>query len=241
MENSEEITEKNLFKVVEELQKDKTLVTMTLVGRDDGVLTTVIGIVSEKDTSYFLVDPPSEFKKTVERAKERGLLFEFTGKDKVPYSFRAAVEKISEKDFRVRFPEVVKRVQRRRHFRLRHPPGTRIHFTIDKRQYEADVIDIGLGGVLINQNAEFYKESDLYVGDHIESVRIRCRERSVETQIGIKEAVIKRISKKAEIGRYDYGIEFVEIETKEEEKLGTFILNRQRASLKTRIGTSKGQ
>jgi c-di-GMP-binding flagellar brake protein YcgR len=241
MENAEEITGKKLFKVVEDLQKDKTLVTMTLVGRDDGVLTTVIGIVTEKDTSYFLVDPPSEFRETVERAKERGLLFEFTGKDKVPYSFRAAVEKISEKDFRVRFPEVMKRVQRRRHFRLRHPPGAKIHFTIDKRQYEADVIDLGIGGVLMSQNAKFYEKSDLYVGDQIENVRVSWQEGSAEIQIGIKEAVIKRILKKAESHRYDYGIEFVEIGKMEEEKLGTFILNRQRASLKTRIGISNGQ
>lgn len=139
---------KRRFYIFKQLQKDKTFIKMRLSGKDYERLTIVTGIQTRKNTPFFLIDYPRGFKEVVSRVDVWKMRFEFIGDDNLTYIFRTSGGEISDDKILIRFPEVIERIQRRKHFRLETPFETKLHFEKKSIEFEMNVINISLRGVL---------------------------------------------------------------------------------------------
>ena len=230
---STEITGKEIKRIFKQLLKEDTLLRVTLLeGDGDGVLTTITGIAKGKSKSYFRIDATADFGKRVDTDSNGKLLFEYDGDNGIPYFFRCSRAKIRKAGFWLRFPEMIEKIQRRKHFRLKHPPSTTVSLVIEGKTYEAEVIDISIGGILITQTSSFQEKTNLCVGDCLNNVCIIFPEDTERMKLGVSSAEIKRIVDKDGGNGYDYAIEFHHIGKKEREKLADFIYRCQRDKLK---------
>jgi len=152
MKNTDKIYGKRRFTLFDQLQKDRIAITLNLLGKNYERLTIVTGVVTENGTPYILIDIPTGFRETFQDNEKGKVLFDFMGKDKILYSFRAVVGRVAENDIWIEFPEFIERVQERKHYRIVPPPGTRIHFAMDAGEYEVNVVDLSLRGALISQS-----------------------------------------------------------------------------------------
>ena len=123
MEEPEKIQGNNLSDLLKELQTNGTLIKVTLPGKDYERLTIITRIRAMRRNPFFLIDYPEGFKETIADIKDLKMQFEFTGKDKVNYSFVTSIQEISRDEIRVRFPEFINRHQRREDFRVDAPPS----------------------------------------------------------------------------------------------------------------------
>lgn len=232
MPDSTDITGKEINRIFKQLKKDETLMKATLLGGDgDGMVTIIIGIAQGKNGSYFKIDATADFRDRVNTNSKGKMLFEYDGNDRVPYLFRCVRAKIPKPGLWLRFPEFIERVQRRKHFRLKRPPGTTVLLVIDGKTYEADVMDISIGGVLITQAPSFQERTNLCVGDCIKKVSVFFPEDGERMQLSIKNAEIRRMVEKAGGHGYDYALQFHDIGKKDQEKLADFIYKCQRDKL----------
>jgi c-di-GMP-binding flagellar brake protein YcgR len=234
MENQERITGETRVKVFRDLEKNKTVLTMTVIGRQFERLTIVTGLRKDNGIPFFLVDYPNGLAEAVPDADGSRVFFEYTGVDKVPYSFRSVIERITAEDLWIRFPDHIKRAQRRRHFRIETPVGTRLFFTANGKPYQTSVVNVSLGGILMfSQDRSFDRNTLFQVGDYLRSLSIVCDEGKV-TRVHVKKAEIRRIEKNPIKGSNYYGIQFLEMEQEEERALDRLIYDRQREILKKR-------
>jgi hypothetical protein len=134
MEDKDRIYGKRRFAFVDQLQNDWIVITLNLLGKDYERLTIVTGVVTENGTPYILVDIPDGFRETLKGDEKGTVLFDFIGKDKILYSFRTVVRRVTENHIWIEFPEFIESVQKRKHYRVVPPLGTRIYFAVDDRE-----------------------------------------------------------------------------------------------------------
>ena len=234
MEDKDRIYGKRRFAFFDQLQKDRIVITLNLLGKDYERLTIITGVVTENGNPYILIDIPDGFRETLKGDEKGTVLFDFIGKDKILYSFRTVVGRVTENDIWIEFPEFIERVQKRKHYRIVPPLGTRIHFAMDDRECEVSVVDLSLRGALISQSERFQKEVKLSNGEYIKNINLICEEKSLKLQIGIKKALIKRIVKNPATGRYSYALQFIDIDMRENSELEDWIYSAQREFLRKR-------
>ncbi len=234
MEDTDRIYGKRRFALFDQLQNDRIVITLNLLGKDYEKLTIVTGVVTENGTPYALIDIPTGFRETLQGNEKREALFDFVGKDKILYSFRTVVDRVTENEIWIEFPEFIERVQKRKHYRIVPPLGTKIYFAVDDRKCEVNVVDLSQRGALISQSERFQKEVKLSNGEYIKNINLICEEKSLKLQIDIKKAQIKRIVKNPETGRYTYAFQFIDIEMREKNELEDWIYRAQREFLRKR-------
>ena len=232
MEDTDRINGKKRFALFDQLQKDRVVVKLTLLGEEYERLTIITGVSTENGTPYVIIDIPTGFRETFQYDKKKKVLFDFVGKDKILYSFRTVVGRINENDIWMEFPEFIERVQRRRFYRIAPPVGTKIYFEVDFRKYEAGVVNLSEGGLLITQSEQFQKEVKLSDGEYVKNINLICEEQRLRFQIGIKKGVIKRRAKNPNTSRYTYAIQFIGIEDREKKELQDWIFRVQREFLR---------
>ncbi len=232
MEDTDRIYGKRRFALFDRLQKDRVVVKLTLLGKEYERLTIITGVSTENGTPYVIIDIPTGFRETFQDDKKKKVLFDFVGKDKILYSFRTVVGRINENDIWMEFPEFIERVQRRKFYRITPPIGTKIYFEVDSRKYEAGVVNLSEGGVLITQSERFHKETKLSDGGYIKNINLICEEQRLRFQIGIKTGVIKRLLINSNTSRYTYAIQFIGIEDREKNGLQDWIFRIQREFLR---------
>jgi len=230
MEDTDKIYGKRRFELFDQLQKDRIVVKLTLLGKDYERLTIITRIVTENGTPYVIIDIPTGFREKFQGDKKKKVLFDFVGKDKILYSFRTVVGRINENDIWMEFPEFIEKVQRRKFFRIVPPIGTKIYFEVDFREYEASVVNLSEGGVLITQGEQFHKEVKLFDGEYIKN--LICEEQCLKLQIDIEEGVIKRLVKNPNTSRNTYAIQFTGIEDRGKKELQDWIFRVQREFLR---------
>ena len=222
---------KNRFDIFEQLRKDKTLIQMRLLGADYEQLTIIIGIQARKNMLFFLIDYPKGFKEAVSDVEVWEMRFEFIGNDNLQYIFKTSDGEISGNEIWIKFPEFIEKIQRREHFRIEVPLGTKLHFEKKSAGIEMNVIDISLRGALvtsIQKNAILKSREDLI------DVQLVFPSKKKDLMVHIKKASVKRMGRNAPMERYTYILYFAMIKKNEEAALTKIIYELQRKLLQKR-------
>jgi c-di-GMP-binding flagellar brake protein YcgR len=242
MANIDKIRGGDILKLFRRLQQDVIPLKMRLMNGEYERLTHIAEIRKWKKTHYFLIEYHNNFRLAADGLDDPRLRFEFSGKDSINYNFETGIGQISQKMIWARLPEIVNRYQRRGHFRLEAPHGTRLCFKINDQPYDLLVINISLGGTLsvlstltIKKERELRKKSP----EILENVKLifpsnNQSEDSKDTTVNIKHCKVIRQRTNPETQGYEFAIEFREMAEDQQKKLTTFFYQCQREYLKKR-------
>ncbi|RPI76375.1 MAG: PilZ domain-containing protein [Desulfobacteraceae bacterium] len=237
---TDRISEKQIRDLLKQLEKERTVLTLNLIGRDYERLTIVTGFKKIGPIPHFIIDYPHEFKEKIGTARNERMKFEFIGLDKIQYVFRATVTGIAPDGILVQFPEYIERIQRRRFFRIAPPLGTKLIFLWNAERHALDVIDISEGGALINREKKGEKTGELAISNYLTNVAFFCPEKGFKLKVAIEKAIVKRVDLDAETGRRYYAVQFLNMNQKETNKLNNFIYSYQREILRRRYLLERG-
>ncbi|RLB24532.1 MAG: hypothetical protein DRG76_01205 [Deltaproteobacteria bacterium] len=232
----ERIYGKSLLKFFRQLIDEKTVLRVFLLGKDYERLTIITDLEEKDSEPYIIIDYPAGFKKAIKGTTDWRLRFEFTGNDRLPYVFRTVGGELVEGGIRVRLPKFIERRQRRRNFRLEAPLDTKLVFTKNFRRYEANVINVSLGGVLISLEKGEQKRPVLDIDEYLRGIKLYFPSKEEEERllIHINEAMVKRVEKDIFHGRYNYALQFTDIDKQDSELLQELIYRFQREYLRKR-------
>ena len=237
MSGAEKIQNKKLFRIMEKLRQNKTMLSMRLVGQNYHRLTMVTKILKEKHTAFFIIDPPRDFKSTIIKLGTWEIQFNFMGPDNLEYIFATFGGDFLGEQPRIPFPKYIERLQRRRHFRLSVPAGTKLYFDFEEIRQEIDLMNISMSGslgILKTSSGRDPKKPILQKEDYIRNIEIVFPSdiSDREQKLKVNKAIIRRAeydpNKKADI----YAFEFDSIEKDQEKMLIEFIYNLQRSILR---------
>lgn len=232
MVEPDKITDEKRFAIIHELQRDRTIIRLNLLGKKFEGLTMVTGMNTINNVPYILIDRPNGSKEYLENSTGNRVFLEFIGKDRIQYHFKTVIEKAVDDDILIQFPEVINRVQRRKYFRIEPPFGTRMTFKADNRHFKFNVINLSMGGVLIAQDMGLHDKGTFFVGRYIRDILLICEEDGARARIKIKKADLIRIEKNEETGKCFYAIKFLDMDKDTREKLHVYIYCCQRVVLK---------
>ncbi|MDB9823450.1 PilZ domain-containing protein [Deltaproteobacteria bacterium] len=231
MQYHDKITGKKIFKTLDQLRQDRTVIKLNILGMDYEGLTIVVGI-NNGDYS-FMIDYPGGSKDAIRNALGKRAVFEFNDRKRILYRFIAVVGEAEKDEVLIAFPKSIERIQRRQHFRIVTPPATRIVLGADTG-HELNVINISEAGLLISLKKKFHDKKLFYTGRDLNYFYIVCDKNDLKTRIMIEKASITRIEKKAETGRCNYAIKFLNVGKKSQQDIRDFIYMSQRRELKRR-------
>ncbi|MCF8069945.1 MAG: PilZ domain-containing protein [Desulfobacterales bacterium] len=238
MNNIEKIEGKPLRNIIEKLHSDRIILTIRVLGKDFERLTMITGIKENLSPPSIYFDLPVGFKQIIKNVESWRLYFECTGKDKIVYKFKTTGGEVRDKEILVPMPAVIERRQRRQYFRVEAPSGTMLFFDTETNRQIMNVIDISQRGVLAdylfnNKNGsrpyKFYRDREIRNADLI--IKIKDREESVH----INKIIIRRSDKSPQKDIPRCGLQFVDIDRKEERRLVQLIYDAQRMFLQKRL------
>lgn len=237
MNGAEKIQDKKLFRIMEQLQQNKTMLSMRLAGQNYQRLTMVTKILKEKNTSFFIIDSPRNFKSKITKLGTWEIHFNFRGPDNLEYIFATFGGDFLDEEPRIPFPKYIERLQRRRHFRLSVPAGTKLYFDLEQIRQEIDLMNISMSGslgVLRTSSSRDQKKPILQKEDYIRNIEIVFPSdiSHGEKKLNVNKAIVRRAEydpkRKADI----YAFEFESIDKDKEKMLIEFICNLQRSFLR---------
>jgi c-di-GMP-binding flagellar brake protein YcgR len=237
MESLEKIQNKRRINIFNQLQEDKTLLKMRLLGKSYERLTVVTDVRIKNGTPFFLVDFPEDFHHVIGDVRNSRIHFEFLGKDRIKYNFRTSGGEISGDKIYIKVPEVIERQQRRKHYRLSPPVGTKIYVKTNAIVFELNVINISLGGALcatVNGKMGGSKGLELQPRNTLKNLSLVFSLETESLSVLVKKAVVKRVEKDPITLRENCSIHFIDIEKEEEKALNEFIYRFQREFLRNR-------
>ncbi|MBI9085864.1 MAG: PilZ domain-containing protein [Desulfobacterales bacterium] len=240
MEERGKITGDKRSELFETLKEENTLLTLHIAGKNYERLTMVNEVRSTPEGDLFVIDPPRGFDIVVKNLDPWKLNFRFNGPDKLEYIFSTAGGEISGGDIIIPFPEVIERIQRRRHFRMETPMGCRFLFAHKGIQREISLTNISEGGclgVLTRLKKEMGEKPLLKMGDSVHQVDLILPsgdEGVADRKIQVKKATVRRIEQEAEKGLHKFAFEFIDLPRKDKTSLTQFIYHLQRLFLRRR-------
>lgn len=238
MTQGDKITGQRVLKIFEELQQEKTLLKINLFGKDYNCLTCVTEVRPQKNPPCFLIDSAVKLPENLAGHVADRLGFEFIGKDNVKYVFTAGWAETSGKKIWLKLPEFIERQQRRQLYRLNAPPGTMLYFWLKAQRFELKVIDVSLGGARAlwqSKKTDLSSDPAIDSGSVLENVTLVFAPRHQNLSVNIKQCRIKRIGKNARTLKYEYGLEFKELDREDKKHLNALILRFQREFLRKRL------
>jgi len=238
MDDTELIRYKRRFDIFKQLQNDKTLVNMVVLGRQYERLTIVTGTRFKEKTPYFLIDYPEGFTKAVANNDNCRIHFEFNGNDNLVYTFRTTGKAVIRGKICIRFPEVINRLQRRKYFRMTPPLGTKMYINGSPGRLEMNVIDISQGGALVmpvNPNMEDPNVSVLKIGSKLRKIELFFPFEENVVRVHVDKAQIRRQGKQPVTNRSNFAFQFTDIEKSQEKILTDLIFTHQRNALRKRL------
>ena len=148
MAEAEKIQGNKMIRLMEQVQREKTLLSMRLVGQNYERLTMIIRIPKDKNSSFFVIDPPRDFINTVSKLSTCDIQFNFNGPDNLEYIFTTFGCNFENNEAQIYFPDYIERLQRRRHFRLTVPIDTKLFLESDQTRQEINLTNISMSGTL---------------------------------------------------------------------------------------------
>jgi hypothetical protein len=237
MTGAEKIQGKKLFSLMEQLSQEQTMLSMRLVGQNYQRLTMIIRILKDKNMSFFAIDPPRDFRNTITKLGTWEIHFNFRGPDNLEYIFTTIGGKFADNEPRIPFPEYIERLQRRRHFRLPVPRGTKLCFDLEQIRREINLTNIsmrGTLGVLSTSIGKDQKKLILKKEDYLKNIQIvfPSDKNNSEQKLNVEKAIIRRAEHDPEKQIDIYAFEFESIDKDQEKMLIEFIFNLQRSFLR---------
>ena len=228
----ENIRGKDVSNLIQQVQRDRTLVNMRLLNSDLELLTLIDDIQASKEGPLFSVDLTPELSQGLHARDEASIRFEFTDSNKVPCEFVASPVEISTDRVWLLFPDVIHREQKREHFRIETPIGTRVCFQKNGEAHQLNVSDISMGGILVTVRIKGRHRHILSVGDRLVDIDI-C---FPSARLRIREAVVVRQEERMSPLTIYYGIQFKAVDIEESRSLKEMLYSLQREFLARRAG-----
>jgi c-di-GMP-binding flagellar brake protein YcgR len=233
MENAQSISGNKILDIIDQLKKDKTALKLTIPEIGYEGLTIILDLKNLKTSPILLIDFPGGLQDKVMNTLGKTMLIEFNGPDKIPYSFRTVIQKVTEDYLVVAAPKSIIRIQRRKFFRIPSPLGTKVIINEKDQSYEFNVINISEGGILVSHPEERHEDLIFFKGA-IKSLLIIYEDGINSLKIRINKAEIRRIDVASETRRYHYAFQFLDRGIKEENLIMNFIYAYQRKLLERR-------
>jgi c-di-GMP-binding flagellar brake protein YcgR len=234
IDDTEILYGKDLLRFFQELEKNKTVIKINLLGHDYERLTMVIGVLNKKPPYHLRIDYPNGFKRAVKDTSTWKIRFEFKGKDRLVYRFRTYGGYISGRDIFIPFPRHIERVQRRRYFRLEAPLGARMVVPRYAKEYEFSLLNLSEGGALLGSGKGSPRKPVFQEGDFLRHMSVLFISEGQQFRIPIQKAMIRRLDRDLLTYRYQYALQFVELGQDERSDLKELIYLFQRDFLKKR-------
>ena len=238
MAASELIEGHRRLNVLQQLRRNRTLLRLELQDDIFTGLTLVLDLQTAKKDPFFRIDPPDGFHAAVRGHRIWRFKFEFIDRDNIQYAFATAGGYLSGEQIWIKFPEFIQRNQRRQHFRLRPPRGTRLLFRVQRFRGEMQVRDIGMGGslgALVRMKPNGHESPAFCVGDTLADVELTFSRTSRIPRVRVKKAVVKRFETAGTAGPHLYPLEFVQMDQREERRLLEVLYHLQRNQLRQRL------
>jgi c-di-GMP-binding flagellar brake protein YcgR len=221
---------------MEQVQREKIMLSMRLVGQNYERLTMVTRIPKNEKTSFFAIDPPRDFRNTVSKLDTWEIHFNFNGPDNLEYIFTTSGGKFYDNEIQINFPDYIERLQRRRYFRLSVPAGTKLFFESDQVQREINLINIsmrGTLGLLKTFNEKDQKKPILKKEDYLKDIKIIFPSDTEDNkrEVNVNKTIIRRAEHDPQKNMDLYAFEFVSIDRDQERRLIQIIFNLQRLFL----------
>lgn len=225
-----------IYGLLEHLKTSKSLIRMKLLGTDFEQQTVVEEIRKKGDMFCFIIECPKEVVELLGKSS-RQFQCEFVGADKLPYFFHADISHIYQDNIWVLFPNLIRRKQLRRNYRVNAPSGTQMFFKKNGQLMKNHVINLSLGGsfgVLVEGADWSEKSQRLSVGDNITDIEVVFRSKYAEQRVSIRKAIVVRCEDDKESGCYACAVNFLDLDKVEEKALTELIYVIQRENLKKR-------
>ena len=230
----ENLRGKDALNLIEQVQRDRTLINMRLRKSGIELLTLIDDIETSKKGGVFAVDLTADMKVGLDSANYDSLEFEFLDSNKVPCGFTAHAAEITFDRLWVMLPDVIHREQKREHFRVEAPLSARLCFTKDTVNYMLNVSNISMGGILVTLRIGANRDRILTVGERIQDIQLAFPSDSVQ----IREAVVAW-KEEGVVGRsIHFGIQFTGMRIDQRRILKEILYDLQRAFLARRAGTA---
>jgi hypothetical protein len=239
MNDPGKLQDEKLTALFDELISRRAIISMSVVGTGYERLTCVVAVEQGSDGQFLLIDQPDGFSQAAAQADLWNLRFNFNGPDQLEYLFSTNKGEFSGRDLKVRFPDYVERLQRRKDFRVHAMPGTRLIFGTKKIEGVIGVINVSLGGaygVLMQHNQKDLKGSLLAQDQQIYKLGILfpADKEMDELLVAVKKAEVRRDEHDKEKKLYKYAFKFVDMEKDQKQKLTQAIYHIQRQYLRNR-------
>lgn len=234
MSGTEIIQGEDLLRLFRDLQENKTVMRINILGRNYERLTMVIGVLNRTPLRYFRIDYPKGFERAVRDTPAWRMRFEFKGKDKIIYHFRTYGGHISGKDIFIPFPQHIERNQRRRCFRLDVPLGAKVVVSRYAERYEMTLVNLSEGGALVGLEKSSSRQPVFQQGESLRHLIILFEAEECLFRIPIEKALVKRLDKNPITLRYQYALQFINLGYGEKNDLRELIYLFQRDFLQKR-------
>ena len=220
------------------LVESKKIIALQVVGSEFEQLTFLTDFIDDKK-KQIVIDLPNGFQKAVENITAWKLRFNFNGPDNIEYIFTTNGGTYGNQAIRIPLPDYVKRLQRRKNFRILTPKGTRMYFRSKKLSGTFDLINISLGGTcgtLELKGLPISKQPLLKVKQPIYNISIIFpgQQGAESRDIQIKKAEVVRVERDLKSFKHKYAFEFKYIDKDEKQKLIESIYRLQREYLQRR-------
>lgn len=230
--------QEKLIRAFEELQGRKTPVRFHVMGREYERLTIVTGVESREGRVFVLVDLPNRFHSDVPDGVGERVHLEYADKDKILHSCRTEISRVDGDDLWLVLPDSLDRIQRRRHFRVEPPTGTRVVFSLQGRNIDSPVLNLSMGGGLLISPAGEEKDSGLPLalkaGMVLYDLLLVGAMEGEKLEVKIKSAEVIRVTKVSETKRLSFAVQFSGLGREGATLLERFIYYSQRRLLRKR-------
>jgi c-di-GMP-binding flagellar brake protein YcgR len=225
--------------LLEQVKNGKSLIRMKLLGTEYEDQTIVEDIRNKGNASYLIIECPKGFADLID-GSSRQIQCEFTGSDKLSYLFNADISQIYQNNIWALFPNLIRRKQLRRNYRVNAPPGTHMVFKKYGVSLTNQVINLSLGGsfgALISLQDMVYPVFPLCAGDNLTEIEVTFRSKLSEQRVSIRKARIVRFEENKATGSHACAIHFVDMDKAEEKALTELVYVIQREHLQKRKST----
>ena len=238
MTQYEKIKGNAITKLFDTLILHKTLLKMTLIDTEYQNLIRIKSLANRKKVAHFVMDIPEGFEKAAAALVDWQIDFEFTGTDQIKNMFTTFGGEIEDNRIFLKVPPEIERKQRRELYRLDAPAGTKLRLKKNADLLELEVMNISIGGslaALVQTGADTPENTPLAVAQRLAHVELVFPAEILQHPIRIEGVEVKRIELNSQTRRYELGLEFSKIGSREQKRLTDLIYELQRQYLRHRL------
>ncbi len=237
MDNYGTIRGQKILQTIQYLQDKNVLIKVAVQEASFENVSVLTDTDLKEPNPRFRIDPPEGMRDALQLKKKCSLYCEFNGEDKVLYNFKLPIEDW-QGDFWFPLPTEIKRIQRRRNFRLQAPMGTALTLTQLEPPLKLLVVDFSLGGLLCMVETlrdGMDKRRKLFKGRTFNNLDLTFEEEETSVRIRILRARIVRTGRNPNTNHEQYAFEFIAMDRAEEKKLTQVLYGMQRRLLRQRM------